>query len=342
MTAGRLLRRIGHPALILPLLLAGALLTVAFRLGNLANVIGRVQAIPIGVMAFALAMAGVYLTLKAVQLRLLLGDLGIRLGWRRLILAFAVGELSLTLPFGIFAQNWVLTSSRTARFGRTSAATVIMLLAETCVVLLLLAVVGIPRWPQTRAVAAVFLAGVVILLVVVRRYGHIARRLATKVRQPLVRQTLFGLFDLVHGMRRLSGPRVLAATCILTAAYLAALMLAFLMVGKAVGVHSLDFVSAATIYAFSLAVVLICGGAVTQIGTVEILGMGAAQAWGINFTDGLALMLGFRLVWTGAMWLLNLPVVFLLWRAIRPAASAGAAETSIDEFEEAPHRAGRG
>lgn len=337
MNVRKLFRAVVHPALIVPLLLASALLALAFKLGNLASVIGRVQAIPVSVMAFALGMATVYLALKAWQFRLLLSNLGVRLGWRRLVLAFAVGELSLTLPFGIFAQNWVLTSSRVARFGRSSAATVIMLLVETCIVLLLLSITGIPRWPQTRPAAAAFLAAVVTVLVVVRRFGHLAGPLARKVRQPLLRRGLFGIFDLVHGMKRLSDPKLLAATTLLAVTYLGALVLAFLAVGRAVGVQSLDYLSAATIYAFSLAVVLLCGGAITQIGTVEVLGMGAAQAWGINFTDGLALMLGFRLVWTGAIWLLNLPVVFVLWRSIRPAKRPPASEASIDKFEEAPH-----
>ena len=40
----------------------------------------------------------------------------------------------------------------------------------------------------------------------------------------------------------------------------------------------------------------------------------AARAWGIDYTDGLAMMLGFRVVWTGSIWLLCLPIVGILWR----------------------------
>jgi hypothetical protein len=103
---------------------------------------------------------------------------------------------------------------------------------------------------------------------------------------------------------------------LLTAAYLGALALVFFVVGRGIGLHSLSYLTAATIYAFSLAVIMCGGGLFGQIGTLEVLGMVAARAWGIGYTDGLAMMLGFRLVWTGAMWLLNLPVVFLLWRKV--------------------------
>lgn len=336
MTARRALRAIGRPAILLPLLLAAALLAVAFKLGDLPQVIGRVQAIPVRAMLVALSLAALYLAVKILQLRLMLSGLGLHFGWRRLLLAFAVGELALTLPFGLFAQNWVLTRSGAARFARSSAATVVMLGVESVVVLLLLAVVGIPRWPQTRPVAAGFLAGILILAIAGLRFARAIRRRTRHIRRPLLRRLSLEITDLVRGIGRLMHPRLLTAATLLGAVYLGALVLAFLAVGRGVGLHSLGLASAASIYAFSLAGVLLCGGLVTQIGTVEVLGMGAALAWGLSLTDGLALMLGFRLVWTGAMWLLNLPVVVVLWGAMRPEKAAPPADASADQLEKAP------
>jgi len=34
----------------------------------------------------------------------------------------------------------------------------------------------------------------------------------------------------------------------------------------------------------------------------------------VPYAEGLTLMLGFRVVWTGAMWVCNLLIVALLWR----------------------------
>jgi hypothetical protein len=65
---------------------------------------------------------------------------------------------------------------------------------------------------------------------------------------------------------------------------------------------------------FSLAVILIGVGLISQIGTLDLLGMAIARAWGIGYTDGLAMMLGFRIVWTGSIWLLCLPLVGATWR----------------------------
>lgn len=328
------LRFVLRPAFLIPVLLAGALLAAALNLGNLGSVLERIRDISIPVLAFALAMGGCYLTLKLWQLHLLLTDLNLHPGWRRLLLAFAVGELALTLPFGIFAQNWILSTHQPVHFGRSSAATVVMLLAETLAVLVFLAIIGIPGWPELAPLAAVFAVLLLALVAAVLRFEDLARRLAHRIRQPLVHRVLLEALELLLGLKSLSNPRVLLINVSIAGIYLAALTLAFTVIGHSVGLTHLSYLSGATIYAFSLAVVLIFGGLLSQIGTLEILGMGAAQAWGFGLTDGLALMLGFRIVWTGIMWLLNLPVVLLLWRG------QFARAQSVDELEEASHRSG--
>jgi hypothetical protein len=330
----RLLRRCLRPAFVLPVLLAAALLVMAFKLGDLGNVLGRIQALSLGTLAFALVMGVCYLALKLWQLHLLLADLGLYPGWRRLLLAFAVGELALTLPFGVFAQNWVLSARRDEHFGRSSAATVTMLLVETLAVLVFLAVVGVPGWPELAPIATAFAVGLLVLVIIILRFEQFARRLAQRVRRPFLHRVLIEVLELLLGLKRLSNPRVLIVNVTIAGLYLAALTLAFTAVGRGVGLAHLSYLAAASIYAFSLAVMLIFGGPVSQIGTLEILGMGAAQAWGFSFTSGLALMFGFRVVWTGIMWLLNLPVVLLLWRTLF------ATPASIDDLEETSHRTG--
>lgn len=323
-----------RPAFILPVLLAAALLAVAFRLGDLGNVLGRIQALSLSTMAFALLMGLCYLAPKFWQLHHLLAGLDLHPGWKRLVLAFSVGELALTLPFGIFAQNWVLSNHRHEHFGRSSAATVVMLLVEALALLVFLAAAGIPGWPELSPIAAAFAAGLVVLVVAVLRFEQLARHLVHRVKRPLPHRVLVEILELLLGLKRLSNPRALVINVAVAGLYLAALTLAFTAVGRDVGLSHLSYLGASSIYAFSLAVVLICGGLVSQIGTLEILGMGAAQAWGFSFTEGLALMLGFRVVWTGVMWLINLPVVVFLWRSL------ASTPVPVDNLEEAPDRTG--
>lgn len=319
------LRHVAQPAFILPALLAAALLIFAFKLGNLGEVVARLKLIPLSVLLYAFGFTVAYLVLKAIQLHLLLANLVVRPGLRPFALAFSVGELTLTLPFGLFAQNWILSASARIRIGRSAAATVVMLLTEILVVLLLLAVIGVRGWPQLRL--AVILALIVFALVLgavvlfTRHLHHHVHRIG----HPLLRRMLLESVELLAGLKRLSSPRLLALNLLIAAGYLFALLAAFFFVGRGMGLHTLGFVTAASIYGFALAAVLLGAGLFTQIGTVEVLGMLAAHEWGIGYTDGLAMMLGFRLVWTGSMWLVNLPVVVLLWRNIRPAGAPKAA-----------------
>lgn len=324
-----------RPGRLLPIFLAAVLLLLALKLGDLGQVLGRVRAVPARTLLVALGMAAIYLLLKGWQLRLLLANLGMRPDWRSFALAFGVGELLVTLPLGVFAQNWILSATGPTRFGASSAATVLMLAAETLVLLALLALAGIPGWPEVRPAAAACAAGLLLTGIAATRFERLVRAWAAAAPWPLLRRALEGLSGLLHALDRLANWRGFALNLLFAAAYLGALAFAFERVGLGVGVSPLPFLTAATIYAASLAAVLMFGGLVSQIGAIELVGMGAARAWGIGFDDSLALMLGFRLVWTGAVWLLSLPVVLTLWsktlRKRRPRPRSG------NDLEEAPH-----
>lgn len=302
------------PQVILPVLLAAALLVFAFSLGDIHKVVARVGRLPVRVLGLSLAAAACYLACKAVQLRLMLNQIDVRIPARPFWLAFAVGELTVTLPLGLFSQNWVLSASRRIHIGRSSAATVMMVLAEVAVVFLFLAVVGIPGWPDTRPLAVALLVAVALSLLGLLLFEHRARVLVEKLHRRWARRGAEAGLEMLRGLRKLSTPVVLAISIVLAAVYLGALTFAFWIVGRGMDVHHLDYLTAATIYMFSLAVILVGAGLFSQIGTVELLGMLAARAWGIDYTDGLALMLGFRIVWTGSIWLLCLPIVGLMWR----------------------------
>lgn len=307
---------LSNPRVVLPLLLAAALFFVAVSLGDLGQVVNRVKAVPATSMLLALACAAVYLLFKGLQLHLLLNDLDAHPGWRRFALAFAVGELALTFPLGVFAQNWVLAGKKNMHFGRSSAATIVMLLMEVVVALLWLAIFGIPGWPPVQPTAIGILALMVVLAFALLRYNLLGR-LSERINHRHVHRLLAEGIGLLDGLKRLGKWRVLGINLLITPAYLAALTVAFWVMGHGMGLSQLGYAEATTIYAFALASVLVSGGMFGQIGLVEVIGMSTAHAWGMGYTEGLALMLGFRLAWTGAMWLLNGVVVVALWRSVR-------------------------
>lgn len=189
---------------------------------------------------------------------------------------------------------------------------------EMVVMLLLLAIVGIPDWPALRPIAAVSVFVLLLFGYLALRYAPQLHRLHGKTSHPGLRKGLNQLIDLVNSLRILYNLRLFLVIMVSTAAYLGSLAVAFMMIGRAMGLEHLSYITAATIYAFSLAAALIAGSVVGQIGTVELIGMSAAHAFGYSFTDGLALMLGFRVVWTGSIWLISLPVFCVLWRKLKP------------------------
>ena len=229
-------------------------------------------------------------------------------------LAFAVGELTVTLPLGLFSQNWVLSASRRIHVGRSSAATVMMLLVEIATVFLFLAVIEIPGWSEVRWISVALLVMFTSAVAAALLFEDKARKLPGRFHREWLKKIAKGAIELLDGLRKLCTPHTIAVSLVLAAIYLGALGTAFWQVGRGMHVQHLSFLDATTIYMFSLAVILIGAGLISQIGTVDLLGMVIARAWGIGYTDGLAMMLGFRIVWTGSIWLLCLPIVGATWR----------------------------
>ena len=309
-------RSLLKPQVVLPVLLAAALLVFAFRLGDLGKVVGRLRNLPLLVLGISVGCAAIYLGCKAVQLHLMLKRIGVTIPGRSFWLAFAVGEMTLTLPLGLFSQNWILSASRRVHVGRSSAATVMMLLVEIAVVFLFLASIGVPGWGAVRWAAVGLLVLFIAIVAGAVLFEDKARQRAAGVQREWLKKIAKGGVELLDGLRKLCTPATIAVSLVLAAVYLGALTVAFWQVGRGMHVQHLAYLDAATIYMFSLAVILIGAGLISQIGTVDILGMVVARAWGIGYTDGLAMMLGFRIVWTGSIWLLCLPLVASTWREI--------------------------
>jgi len=303
---------LAQPKIVVPVLLTAALLAAAIGLSDVPRAFGRIRNIPLLSLLGAFLLAAAYWVLKGLQFYGFLRELRIDINWRHLLLAYAVGELTLTLPLGVYAQNYVLQRLQGTGFYRSAAVTTIMLIIESGVFFLALAVISVRGWPWLQPLAlACLLASMAVFVVLAhsdRVWGFVARQMD---RFQILGQAPV---EFLRGLRSLAFMRVIARRGYLTLLYAGALVWAFLVVSHGVGVAGLTVAQAVTIYAFSLSIALICGGVLSQVGIVEMAGMGVAQAWGYSFTEGLAMLLGFRLVWTASIWLLSLPVIFWLRR----------------------------
>ncbi len=293
---------LARPRVVVPVVLSLALLGFVLSISDAPRVVEQIRRIPVATMGLCFGLALGYLVLKGIQFRLFLGAIGIHADWRHVALAFAIGEMSLTAPAGIYAQNYVLSRIAGADFSRSSAATTAALVVEGWISLIVLAVLGIPGWGWLRpAILSFFVAAAaaILAMIVVAPVGRLTARL---VQTGPLKTAGRELLAMVKELRVLFEPRVMVRAAPLTAAYLFSLVAGFYLVAHGVGVASFTFLQATTVYIFALAIVLMSPVS-SHLGMVEAGGLGAMQAWGYNATEGLAMMLGFRLVWTGSIWL---------------------------------------
>jgi uncharacterized membrane protein YbhN (UPF0104 family) len=300
-----------RPRVALPVLLTAALLAFALGVTDVPRVVASIRHMPPSTVGATFGLALAYLLLKGLELRLLLAGLGFHPRWRSLLLAFAIGEMSITVPSGVYAQNFVLNRLREAGFARSAAATSVMLALEGGVIALTLLVVPVPGWEWLRPAIVGSLAITVLLAVALLRSSRL-RALASRVERGRLGFVVAGVRELLTGLRTLAVPRLLAPSTVLTVAYLLALVSGFEAVGHGVGAHRFGLVEATTIYLFSLGVTMALSGFLTQLGVIEVAGLGVARAWGYDPTAALAILLGFRVVWMGSIWTTCAPVAFLL------------------------------
>ena len=299
------------PRILIPILLTGALLTFALSISDLPLTMGYIRSLPLSNIVEAFALALGYLLLKAIQFRFLLNALAIRPDWRKFLLAYCIGEMTLPIPSGIYAQNYVLRRIHGEKFALSSAATTMTLFIEGALVLLTLIIMKIPHWDWLRYFIWIFFGIMALLLLLLVRSQRL-RTLLTKERIGLSERLFRAARDLLAGLYTLIAPRILFPSILLSIVYLSFLILAFFIVGRGVGITNLTLEQATTIYFFSLGVTLLLGGVMTQLGVIEVAGLGASQAWGYTLTEGLAMLLGFRIVWMGSVWLISGPVAWLL------------------------------
>lgn len=318
----RVLETLTHPRVLIPVLISAALLTFVLTVSDASAVMEQISGIPLGVMLLSLGLAFVYLILKGLLWRYFMETIQIPFTWKQLTLAFAVGEIAVSLPAGIYAQNYVLRRVAGADFSRSSAATTALLAGEATVSLVVLAALGIPGWdwlrPAVLGLLAV-LAGTVGVLLCSPPIRGLARRLVEAVPLGAVGPEFL---EMVESARLLITPRVVFHSAPVIVAYLFALVLAFYLVARSVGVASFTLLQAVTVYLFGLAIVLV-SPITSHLGVVEAGGLGAMHAWGYSSTEGIAALLGFRLVWTGAIWLVCIPVVAILHREFTEAGKGG-------------------
>ncbi len=303
-------KKLLEPRVLLPLLISAAALTAAFSISDISEVWGYVTNLTFPIVATVFVFAGIYLVVKWAQFHYLLKMSEVRATWRETALAFIIGEMAVPIPAGVYIENYVL--ARMGRAGtRSTAATTATLVTELMVCLAALFVLGVPGWWWLRP-AIFFMVSLPLLaiaaFVLFKPLQGIANRMLDIRPLKTVHQ---GLMEPLSGLVELTTWEVAAHAIPMAALYLGAIVAGFTLVGHGIGMSRLTYTDAATIYLFSLTATLSLPIS-AHLGIMELSGVGTALALGYSYNEGLAMMLGARLVWTGSKWLIGAAAAFLL------------------------------
>jgi uncharacterized membrane protein YbhN (UPF0104 family) len=254
-----------------------------------------------------------YVASRAIVWYRLLQELGIRVPARQMVAAFAGGEITKSLPAGVYVQNILLGRlthlSRHSTI-RSATATTAMLGLESLLALPVALIVGIPgapwvRWALLGIVGAWLLVLALASALVRYRTMHMPARISQWRRR---------VIETVEEFLAAGGELIALRTLwnlIPAAVYMLVYVVDLDLIMHAVGVHNVSFFHTAGIYAMVvLAVILI--PIPTEIGITEFAGLGGLLAYGIPHSTAAIIMLSLRLLATGATILVAVATLVLV------------------------------
>jgi Lysylphosphatidylglycerol synthase TM region len=296
-------------ATLVALALFGYVVDIASH-GDLAGKLGEI----LSRMGLAGALLAVpYFGLRALTWHMLLDQVGVAAPLRETTAAFCAGELTKSLPGGIYLETYVLARIERLRereiVDAAVATTGVDVMVGT-VTFLTAMVIGLPdrEWFRLMliAMAGAWIVVFGVVLGMIRWWRPQEREAASRWSRTIGRI----LVEAAEGAARLVRPAVvrpLAATAI----YLLLYAVVLWMILQAVDLDAIGFVAAVSVVAItSLANDML--PIPTELGLTEITGVGVLGAYGVAAPDAAIVMLGYRVVTTGALTIVVLAVIAAL------------------------------
>ncbi|MHB1413925.1 MAG: lysylphosphatidylglycerol synthase domain-containing protein [Chloroflexota bacterium] len=303
----RILSLLARLPVLLPLLLTVALGFLIYSIPDLPGLVARIAHLPYHIFGIVFGLALGYLSIKAVQFRWFLAGLQIEVTWPQLIISFAVGEIALAIPAGVYAQNYVLRRVQGSDFALSSAATTAVLIAEGGTALLIAAIIGVQGYSWLRPAVLAILGAVIITIIVFRRLRSAEYAVSEFLRTGPLGRVGIWILEFLTGLGELTSPRVVLVAVLLAAGYLFCIVAGFFMIAISLGLPNFSFPQAISIYTFALAV---------GLGVAEASGTVAMEQLGYNADEALSILFAFRLVWTACVWLVAGSAIIILRREI--------------------------
>jgi uncharacterized membrane protein YbhN (UPF0104 family) len=254
-----------------------------------------------------------YLIARALVWYGLLSQLNIRVPVRQAAVSFAGGEMTKSLPGGVYVENYLL--GRLVHFGRhslirSSTATTAMLGLEALIAVPAALVIGVPgkRWLTwvILGVVVFWLVALAVAWIVAHRWAHGERA----EKHPTIARGARTAEEFLCAGRELLTWETLVQ-CLPTALYMLIYVIDLYVILRALGIDNVTFVDTVAVYAFIvLAVILV--PIPTELGITEFTGLGVLLAYGVSESTAALAMLSLRVLATGLTIAVAGLVLFLL------------------------------
>jgi lysylphosphatidylglycerol synthase-like protein len=247
-------RALRNPKVVVSTALGVALLATLVGVsdvGKVANAVRRLNLLC--ALAFVVLMI-TYETIRGLQWHVLLDGLGVRVPLRAEVFSYLWGEATKAAPAGSYFQNYLLGRTEGEDFGRTAAATTLVVLTEIGLGLLLLCLVPIEGWPWLRPATVTGLAALLILAGIGSKVMHNSGPPNWMTRYRGISFILDTFRRLREGIATLSRPQLFGPQAALCALYIFSAGAGLFVLAIGLGVNELSLRQSLGIYAFTMTV----------------------------------------------------------------------------------------
>lgn len=300
--------------MVITAIISAGLLAIVSRIAADRNSSGWLFMIMQKTWVLVLLLTVPYLAARALVWQELLGALKVKAPIRSMAISFNAGEITKTLPGGIYVQNYLL--ARLEHFDqysvvRSSMSTTAMLGLESAIALPMTLIFPIPGQPWIRwavlGVVAVWIVLLCLAWMLVHRWG-----VDFKDRLPVWLDKVREILDeFLAAGGELLNPKTLRLL-LPTATYMMFWAIELYAIMRAVGINHISFGGVIGIYAL-IVMVDVLVPIPTEIGLTEFTGLGALLAYGIDKSKAAIVMLGLRILATG----FNITVAGIVLLALR-------------------------
>ncbi len=306
------MRKLLSPRVLVPLILSAGIIAGLLAFTDIKTVLRLMEGFNHLYLLYFLLLMIAYELIRGIQWHYLLTALKIRAPLKSQWFAFLVGETAKSLPIGNYVQNYLLERSQGADFGRSSAASTLIILTEVAISLLGVVILGLGPWtPYLRIVilSGIALSAIFVAIILKRHNPHAPPHWLTQHKSLTKALDEFHRFE--EGARDLFHPRVLLVEALLSATYLLCAGAGLWLIIEGIGLGHVTFGEALSAYFFSLAVSLIVPIPI-DIGVLEVSGVGALLLVGVSREGAVSAMLINRVLSMGSALVIGLAAM-LVW-----------------------------